>query len=656
MTDFHADARLLIADNDPISRAALDSRLREAGFSHIHAAQNGQEALDAFEQAIPDLIVLDVTLPDVDGFQITRRIRDDYPDLYIPIILVSGLLEPQERAHGIQVGANDFMNKPFDGDELVARVKSLLNHKQAVDQLENERARIAILYEISQAFNLLDYERIISKIVSLTTELTGAAKTILVPLDENGRFRQKFVARRGEDTHTASQIDPQALTLGLLGWVIQHAQPALINDVSHDNRWAQLEDDPDIAGSVIGAPLMRADQAIGALLVISPETNAFSPEQLELLAAISSHAVIALENARLFEEARRERARAEGLFNQIGSPVIVVDPQGNIARNNPTADQVFGLDASTIGRPLSSVFSLSLADLLRRAQERGQTVSGEFTPRGKTGIERRSYNVSISPIEDVGHMLVWQDITGIKESERVRLDSERAETQRIRDAFSRYMSATLMERVLNDKDILDRRERRDAIVLFADLRGFTRLTVEHPPDAVVSLINDHFNEMMEIIDRYEGLVFDITGDELMAAFNVPYDQTNLNQRALGSAVAMLRRFAQIKKRWAKGGMEVGLGIGINRGPVVLGHIGGKAQMTYSMVGQTVNIAHRLVELAEDAQIIVTPELLADGLLDPAGVTVEEMQPRPVKGQKALQRMTLLTLASTRVRGKAKHED
>ncbi len=655
MPDLPLDAHLLVVDDDPITCDVLDGYLRHAGFSFVQIVHSGRAALRAITAETPDLILLDVMMPGLSGYQITERIRKDHPDRYIPIILISALMEPQERARGIRAGANDFITKPIDNHELIARVTSFLNYKQVLDQLKSERTRLSILYSISQAFNQIDYERIISKIVSLTTEHTGAAKAILVPLDEQGRFRQRYVSRRGEDTYSASEIDPDVLTRGLLGWVLQHAQPVLIADTRHDKRWAQLEDDTEPAGSAIAVPLVRSDQVVGALLLISPDTGAFNPEQLELLDIIGSHAVIALENARLFDQARGERARAEALLNQIGNPVLVTDPKGNIARINPAAEQVFKLNSECIGQPLGKVFNLTLADLLLRAKERGQAVSGEFTSRLASDGTERAFNVSISPIEEVGYMLVWQDITGIKESARVRLESERAETQRIRDAFSRYMSTTLMERVLDDRDILSRRERREAIVLFADLRGFTRLTVEHQPDTVISLLNDYFTEMMEIIDRHEGLVFDITGDEVMAGFNVPYDQNNLNHRALTTAIAMQRRFAQLKARWASQRIEVGLGIGINRGAVVLGHIGGRAQMTYSMVGQTINLGHRMVEIAEDAQIIVGPELLADGLPADAGVEVEELPPMPVKGRKELQQMILLRVKESRPRRKTKRE-
>jgi class 3 adenylate cyclase len=313
-------------------------------------------------------------------------------------------------------------------------------------------------------------------------------------------------------------------------------------------------------------------------------------------------------------------------------PVVVTDTAGYITRINPAATQTLKLESNALGRPLAEVFDLALADLLLRARERSMAVSGEYTARKLVPDEDRSFYVSVSPIEGVGYSLIWQDISGIKESERVRLESERAEKQHVLDAFSHYMSPALLERVLNDPDILHRRERREAIVLFADLRGFTRLTVEHSPDSVMALLNVLFPEMIEIVHQHEGIIFDITGDELMVAFNVPYTQEDANQRAIETAVDMQHRFAHLKLEWSRQNMMVGLGVGIGRGPVVLGHVGGPSHMNYAMVGETVNIAHRLVDMAKDKQIVVTSDVLIDAVPDEQVTTIRELPPQMLKGK------------------------
>jgi PAS domain S-box-containing protein len=634
---------ILIVEDDPINRQVVTTHLHGGGFERCLVAESGQEALDFLVREPIDMIVMDIGLPDMDGYKLTQAIRATYADWAIPIILISASGDAIERTRGIEAGANDFLVKPLDGHELVARVTAHMTHKRALDDLIAERGRLEALYRLSQSLTLhVEYQDAIREIVSLAPQLIPATKAILVLLDEMGGFQQKIVSHPGQETTIVPKIEPAILDRGLIGWVLKTGGPALVADVSTDERWAALpEDEP--TGSAIATALTWRDRTVGVLMLESPEKDAFRAEHLDLITALGSQAAIALENARLYKQMQREQEGTAALINQIGSPVVVTDPQARIIRTNPAVEEIFGLGADVLNKPLSEVFGLALADLLLRAQERSGMVSGEYSRRSPLPGAGRSFNVSISPIAEVGYMLVWQDITGLKESERVRLESERAETQRVRSAFSRYMSTPLIERVLTDRDILTRRERREAVVLFADLRGFTRLTVEHPPDAVFALLNNLFSEMLDIVNRHEGLVFDITGDELMIAFNVPYDQEDLNRRALQTAIDMQRRFAELQGKWRDKGMDVGMGIGIDRGDVILGHIGGSSHMNYSMVGEAVNIGHRLVEIAEDAQIVVTPEILADGLPDRAAQVVE-LEPRLLKGKSQPQPISLITLA------------
>lgn len=625
-------ASILVVDDDPMQRRLLKHHLRLAGFEDVSAAGNGQQALDLIAYKMPDLILLDVMMPGMDGYEVTRYIRGAYPNRAIPIILVSALQNTEDRVEGIEAGANDFISKPFSPPELIARVHSHLGLKQARDALQSERERMALLYDISRALAAqIDYTLLLRQIVSLTSSLTSADKTVLIVLDENGEFQEQIGAQRGESARVVTSIPQEILDEGLVGWVIKHRQSVIIPDVENDPRWFHVEGQVTPTQSAAAVPLMRTD-VVGVLLMTSSELDTFQPEHLNLLMAIGGQAAIALENARLLRSAREERARAEALLNQTGDPVIVVDSDGVINRINASTTRVLGLtEQDVLNRTLTDVFSLRLADLLIRSSERRGPVSGEYTIR-RDGEEKQVFNVSVSPVEEVGFVLMWQDITPMKEAEQVRLESERAETQRVLEAFTRYMSPALVERVLGDPAILTRRERREALILFADLRGFTRLTIEHSPDEVMMLLNDVFTEMMEIVYEHEGVIFDIAGDELMIAFNVPYSQPNARHRALATAIVMQRRFGELREEWSERGMVVGMGVGINTGPVVLGHVGGRSRMNYAMVGQAVNIAHRLVEIADDGQVVVAPHVLDDGLPDEyTNLPVTELAPRHIKG-------------------------
>ncbi len=319
------------------------------------------------------------------------------------------------------------------------------------------------------------------------------------------------------------------------------------------------------------------------------------------------------------------------VLDRVGNPIMFVDREGHILRINPAARTALKLDDTVIGEKIGNIFGLSLDDMLMRAWERHGAISAVTTVRRVDPQSPPAYNVSVSPLDDELCVLIWQDITSLRDAERIRVDLEKAATKRVLDTFSRYMSAKLAERILGDPDILTRRELREAVVMFADLRGFTRLTVEQPPNLALTVLHDWFSQMMDIVNDYEGLVFNTAGDELMISFNVPYTQEDVNLRALDAALAMQARFGEMQSLLLEAQITLGMGIGINRGLVVLGHVGGRHRMTYTMVGEAVNLAHRLVEIADDAQIVLTEEIIAEGMPDDVRGLLKPMPPAVLKG-------------------------
>lgn len=129
--------RLLVVDDLPDNSFLIQAILEEEGYD-IEVEDNGQDALKRIEAQPPDLILLDVMMPGMDGYEVTRRVRDN-PDIpFIPILLITAYDQPSV-AKGLDVGADDFIRKPVEVEELLARVRSLLRLKHTID----ERNRIA---------------------------------------------------------------------------------------------------------------------------------------------------------------------------------------------------------------------------------------------------------------------------------------------------------------------------------------------------------------------------------------------------------------------------------------------------------------------------------------------------------------------------------
>ena len=136
----HAPAYVLVVDDEDQNRILLRDPLEARGF-HVKEAQNGTEALQLIAEQPPDVILLDLMMPGMDGFEVCRRLKNNSATAPIPILLVTALSERKERLMGIEAGANDFLNKPVDIADLLLRVANAAHSKALFDQLQAEREK-----------------------------------------------------------------------------------------------------------------------------------------------------------------------------------------------------------------------------------------------------------------------------------------------------------------------------------------------------------------------------------------------------------------------------------------------------------------------------------------------------------------------------------
>ena len=198
-----------------------------------------------------------------------------------------------------------------------------------------------------------------------------------------------------------------------------------------------------------------------------------------------------------------------------------------------------------------------------------------------------------------------------RELESRRLAAEVQRKEALRSTFSRYISPRLADRIISDMEeegapFSRGAQRVSVVALFADLRGFTRLTESTRVDEVVDLLNEHFRAITEAAYRHDGTIFSMAGDSLLVGFNVPFPQPDAAARAWGTARDTLASFATVHKRWTSaGGVPTGLGVGIAAGEAILGNVGSPHYMNYTIIGDAVNTESRLVQSARAGEILVT---------------------------------------------------
>jgi putative two-component system response regulator len=131
--------RILVADDDPTVGAALEHILKHEGY-HVTRARDGRGALAAVANAPPDLILLDLNMPKVGGFEVCQRVKGDPATSLLPIVIITAESESDARMQAWDVGADDFLTKPFQVVEVLARCRSLLRTKQLVDELDSAQS------------------------------------------------------------------------------------------------------------------------------------------------------------------------------------------------------------------------------------------------------------------------------------------------------------------------------------------------------------------------------------------------------------------------------------------------------------------------------------------------------------------------------------
>ena len=593
---------VLIIDDMRENRLLLSSQLRLDGHSIIEAS-GGHDGIAMAKEHDPDLILLDVMMPDINGFEVCKILKEDRSTHLIPIIMITALSKVESRIEGKKAGADEFLSRPHIREELLVRVRTLIQLKRARTNLEEERHRLQLLYNISRAVSTqLDLESMMSAIITQTQAAVGATKGNIMLLNEQEQVYHKFIIRAGSLLEISDRVTQEVMTRGLGGWLVAHKRSEIIHDIRQDDRWVMLPDDEGETGSAIGVPLIGSDRIVGILILNHPDIGYFTDDHRELLIALGSTVSTAIENAHLFTEISEEQRKLEAILGQATDAIVITDEEWNVSLFNQAAERLFNVKAEDITskyigdiRPLNMLLSVYSNG---SNQANGQEINLD---NGKTLF------TSVSPIHGVGYAVVLQDITELKRIEQFRLTEERRKKQEIKETFSRYMGPSLIDYVLShEPGLMARRERRHAVVMFADIRSFTRFTRLVGPTEVIDRLNKFFTKMTEVVYEYEGTIFELTGDEILVAFNAPFDQADAQNRAVETAVAMQKRFNALRLELFEDlTTGFGMGIGIDEGSVIVGNVGAETRMTFRMVGDAVNTAHRLVDIAADGQIVVS---------------------------------------------------
>ena len=351
------------------------------------------------------------------------------------------------------------------------------------------------------------------------------------------------------------------------------------------------------------APLLDKQKLAGAIVLFDKESrkgiSSFIDSDSNMLSAIASQAGIAYNNIKLIENIKEAKAFNENVMQSIATGVFTTNLMGEINHVNRTAVSILNCDKEyIIGNHYGYIFESNdqILELISKCELESITVS-ESQVQLQFDEKTTTVNISVSPLlndfnQPLGTVVALEDLSNIN---------------KLKSTFKKYVSNQIVDQLLENEDLLSLGgKEQDATILFSDIRGFTSLSENMTPNEVVETLNDYFNQMIEIIFKYNGILDKIIGDELMVIYGVPKSNIQDSENAVLTAIEMQEKLIAFNQdRCINLKKPIKVGIGVNSGSVISGNIGSTDQMDFTVIGDSVNLASRLCSSAEAGQIIIS---------------------------------------------------
>ena len=216
-----------------------------------------------------------------------------------------------------------------------------------------------------------------------------------------------------------------------------------------------------------------------------------------------------------------------------------------------------------------------------------------------------------------------------------RIIIEGAQRKMVTNLFGMHVSPAIVNDILSSEDpqgaLALKGKKVKATIFYSDIRGFTAMSETMTPEAIYSQLNEYFEEMCAIIFQYGGYVDKFIGDCVMAVFSAPYQTPDDAKNAVLAAVAQQKKILELAEKWkAEGKRPFTVGMGVNTGDVVMGNLGSSSRMNYTVIGDNVNLAARLYNVALAGEIIISDYTYQEVK---GFVVAEDRDPVTVKGKK-----------------------
>ncbi len=508
----------------------------------------------------------------------------------------------------VRAGAQTSGQTQYDLQKLLEEIKQSLQELEGrVKAHEKEREHLHALQAVGAAINSsLELQDVLQEVMDAIIALTGAERGFLMLLDEQTNELEIQIARNiNRETISERSFD---VSRSIMQQVWESGEPIVTINAQSDPRFSGSESVISYnLRSILCVPLKVRNSITGVIYADNRiAAGIFRDEDRDLLSNFANQAAVAIENARFFAQIRdqlREITEIKNLmddvFASIASGVITLDEEDRISLFNRAAEQILGIAAQQV---LAQPYRQALTPVpgVEAMVDQVKNFGGQYNMEVDAVVANRSglttLNLTFSPLRDMtqqahGIAVVLDDV-----SEKKRIESLR-----------RYLPPALVDQV-RGLDAAQRPQRRRLSVMFADVRGYTTLSERMEPERLIKVINGYFEIAARAINKYEGVIDKYMGDAIMAEFNTTLNpQEDHIWRAVRAALMMVQELTAYHAVLPEE-RRFYFGLGVHCGEAVVGNVGTYSRKDYSVLGDAVNLAKRLQEMAEPGQILISHEI------------------------------------------------
>ena len=326
-----ASSRILVVDDDPALLQTISIVLREQGYEVITAG-NGQEMLESMESCEPDLVLLDVLMPHLDGFQLLERIKSNERYADLPVLMVSSLPAEEATVKTLGLGAADYIRKPFRVRELLARIQAQLRNRaelrtardavrtrdadlvQAREEAESRRTMVDILHEVTDELSPEEIYHVVARRVARALNTSHCSVVLARPADKFGIVATAFEDPSVINYRIQLELYPE------IRQALATQTPVLVEDLRVSPLYADIREKWEKQGtvvrirSVIALPFSLDSAQVGVFFLRrTGEEPPFDTEDVEFASTVIRAAVSAIHRARMIETTKADNARLEVL-------------------------------------------------------------------------------------------------------------------------------------------------------------------------------------------------------------------------------------------------------------------------------------------------------------------------------------------------------